>query len=173
MARLSSFFRLFTGARFKIVWTTYQIIGSVAWGVGVRLEPFKSFTAGLQLLYFVAVGGECFELGYNYYSKLLLMTLWPIAVIVAGVITLVAACCTPDEGKERIREHFASMFIAYIVMPSNSVFLLRIFLCDWFGDDLSYYYLKADYGVQCWIPQHYAMIAYAIVMIVVTRWGST
>ena len=100
------------------------------------------------------------------------MTLWPIAVIVAGVITCWSRlCCTPDEGKkERIREHFASMFIVlcYIVMPSNSVFLLRIFLCDsGFGDDLSMYYLKADYGVQCWIPQHYAMIAYAIVMIVV------
>ena len=39
-------------------------------GIGVQFpEPFKSFTAGLQLLYFVAVGGECFELGYNYYSS--------------------------------------------------------------------------------------------------------
>ena len=59
MARLSSFFRLFTGARFKIVRTTYQIIGSVAWGIGVQFpEPFGSFTAGLQLLYFVAVGAS-------------------------------------------------------------------------------------------------------------------
>ena len=75
------FFRLFSGARVKIVWTTYQIIGSVAWGVNVSWpEPFKSFTSGLQALYFVAVGGECFSPGYNYYIKLLLMTLWPIAL---------------------------------------------------------------------------------------------
>ena len=61
------FFRLFSGARVKIVWTTYQIIGSVAWGVNVSWpEPFKSFTSGLQALYFVAVGGECFSPSYNY-----------------------------------------------------------------------------------------------------------
>ena len=63
------------------MWTTYQIIGSVAWGVNVSWpEPFKSFTSGLQALYFVAVGGECFTTSYNYYFKLLLMTLWPIVV---------------------------------------------------------------------------------------------
>jgi hypothetical protein len=114
MARLSSFFRLFTGARFKIVWTTYQIIGSVGWGVGVQFpEPFKSFTAGLQLLYFVAVGGECFELGYNYYSKLLLMTLWPLAVVVLGLIACAfrLSCTTAAEKRDKVKEHFASMFI--------------------------------------------------------------
>jgi len=78
---LHRFFRLFSGARVKILWTTYQIIGSVAWGVNVSWpEPFKSFTSGLQALYFVAVGGECFTTSYNYYFKLLLMTLWPIVV---------------------------------------------------------------------------------------------
>ena len=64
---LRRFFRLFSGARVKIVWTTYQIIGSVAWGVNVSWpEPFKSFTSGLQALYFVAVGAECFSPSYNY-----------------------------------------------------------------------------------------------------------
>jgi hypothetical protein len=64
---LRQFSRVFSGARVKIVWTTYQIIGSVAWGVNVSWpEPFKSFTSGLQALYFVAVGGECFSPSYNY-----------------------------------------------------------------------------------------------------------
>ena len=75
MTRLYKVFRYFTGARVKLLISTYQIIGSVAWGVNVSWpEPFKSFTSVLQSLYFVAVGGECFEKGYNYYAKLVFMT---------------------------------------------------------------------------------------------------
>ena len=40
-------------------------------------SPFVAFHA-LQSLYFVAVGGECFEKGYNYYAKLVFMTTWPL-----------------------------------------------------------------------------------------------
>ena len=53
-------------------------------------------------------------------------------------------------------------------MPTNSVYLFRIFECDTgFGIDGSLEVLRADYLSQCWGTEHYAMIAYALVMIFV------
>ena len=53
-------------------------------------------------------------------------------------------------------------------MPTNSVYLFRIFECDTgFGIDGSVEVLRADYLAQCWGTEHYAMIAYALVMIFV------
>jgi hypothetical protein len=171
------FFRLFSGARVKIVWTTYQIIGSVAWGVNVSWpEPFKSFTSGLQALYFVAVGGECFSPGYNYYIKLLLMTLWPIVVALlifatmAARVTLSGAKADAAKRKQLIKRGHWGAFIVlcYLIMPTNSVYLFRIFECDTgFGVDGSVEVLRADYTLQCWGTEHYAMITYALVMICV------
>ena len=68
------------------------------------------------------------------------MTLWPLAVVVLGLIACAfrLSCTTAAEKRDKVKEHFASMFIVlcYIVMPSNSVYLLRIFMCDsGFGDD--------------------------------------
>ena len=174
------FFRLFSGARLKIVWTTYQIIGSVAWGVNVSWpEPFKSFTSGLQALYFVAVGGECFSPSYNYYFKLLLMTLWPIVVsllIFAAMATRIALVGRGDakgntaECKQLIkRSHWGAFIVlCYLVMPTNSVYLFRIFECDTgFGADGSVQVLRADYLLQCWVAEHHGMIAYSMIMICV------
>ena len=53
-------------------------------------------------------------------------------------------------------------------MPSNSVYLFRIFQCDdGFGPDSDQYFLTADYSLQCYVPLHSAMVVYSIVMILV------
>ena len=58
-------------------------------------------------------------------------------------------------------------------MPTNSVYLFRIFECDTgFGIDGSVEVLRADYLSQCWGTEHYAMIAYALVMIFVYPIGT-
>ena len=180
MTRLYKVFRYFTGARVKLLISTYQIIGSVAWGVNVSWpEPFKSFTSALQSLYFVAVGGECFEKGYNYYAKLVFMTTWPLAATVLIFLWMFIRLAMVKEKynskklgdrREAIKRECLWTFIvlAYCVMPSNSVYLFRIFQCDdGFGPDGDQYFLTADYSLQCYVPLHSAMVVYSIVMILV------
>ena len=107
------------------------------------------------------------------------MTLWPIVVsllIFAAMATRVALVGCGDakgnaaERKQLIkRSHWGAFIVlCYLVMPTNSVYLFRIFECDTgFGVDGSLEVLRADYLLQCWGTEHYGMIAYSLVMIFV------
>ena len=107
------------------------------------------------------------------------MTLWPIVVallIFADMATRVALVGVGDakgntaERKQLIkRSHWGAFIVlCYLVMPTNSVYLFRIFECDTgFGVDGSIEVLRADYLLQCWGMEHYGMIAYSLVMIFV------
>ena len=85
------------------------------------------------------------------------MTLWPIVVallIFADMATRLALVGVGDakgntaERKQLIKRGHWGAFIVlcYLVMPTNSVYLFRIFECDTgFGADGSIEVLRADY----------------------------
>ena len=107
------------------------------------------------------------------------MTTWPLAATALIFLWMFIRLAMTTERynskklgdrREAIKRECLWTFIvlAYCVMPSNSVYLFRIFQCDdGFGPDSDQYFLTADYSLQCYVPLHAAMSVYSIVMILV------
>ena len=181
--------RMITMSRLKIVLSTYQIIASVMWGVPdvTWPEPFNSFGTMLELLNFLVIGTACINEGYNFYVQIFLVTLTPI--ILSSIILLTARVRMwllrgrpkDDEAKcdQIMRQHWWTfILLSYVVMPSTSVSIIRVFLChEGFGEAQNEAYLRADYALHCYTvgddgsrhftTEHSAMRVYAWLMILI------
>lgn len=164
---------VFNPGRFKIVFAALQILGSVSRATGIAWpEPFATL-AGLyevaELNMFDTLPVSCF-LGVNFYTNLMVSTLWPLCLL---CIILILCNVGPDG---LIHEHSTNchckplcdkfvnrvknkafmrrstgekiiIFVAYCVFPSVSLTLGKVFACTSFPDGSSW--LSTDLTIPC------------------------
>ena len=135
----------FDGAKLKIVYTTAQIVGTISWATNAdRPEPFATLASWMatvsspfEALPFGCAVGD----GYNYYSLLLSSTIVPLALFISlspglfreippacvCVCFFTGALCTNDHQKRQMG--YAAVLLAFLVLPSTSLILFRLFDC--------------------------------------------
>ena len=162
----TSFWKVVTNpARFKIVWATAQIIGTLNWATGVVWpEPFATMSSIFsiaQLNFAEVIPAECITV-FSFYQQVFCATLVPLGASV-GIQTL--SCLLPDKILTRGTATYCSLLIAFCVLPSTSLVLFRMFDCVEFQDNS--HWLAADLESSCDGETYRAMMAYSIVFLFV------
>ena len=173
----------FDSGRAKIVWATMQIVGSIEWATGVEWpQPFRTLArwfAVTRLTIADVLPTSCAVHEYDYYDHVLVSTLVPLALCflawsrkwVAAVAR--ARCrCSSLSGSSLLAFDAAAMdatrftlVLAYLVLPTTSMTLFRVFLCTEFADGTAW--LDADYSLRCDSREHESMKVFCGIMIAV------
>ena len=106
----------------------------------------------------------------NFYARLVLVTIAPLAVLGALAITYRIAMLrnghsTLAKRMARNKHLAVGLFLLFMVYSSVSYTIFQTFVCDPLDSGITY--LRADYDLVCWTRTHYACMTYAGLMIVV------
>jgi hypothetical protein len=154
---------MFDSGRFKVVISTVQIVGAISASTDVVWpEPFKSVSqlfAMLMISPFDVLPVECTTgASIDYYHPLYSATLLPLGLLLLLMMMSLPQCmsivyelihCTRGRrwslpaGK---RTQY-SLLVLYIFLPSTSLTLFRLFVCERFADGTQW--LSADLSIQC------------------------
>merc|ERR1719181_1087235 len=155
---------LYDTGRFKVVWSTYQIISMIndnldmewpgAFGSFERLLGFSqlSLTTGIMPV-------ACFSTNFNYYHNLTLTLAWPLVALMVNWVVM-APKGGVTSGTQYERFETIKLLLLYIVLPTASLAIFKLFVCtEELADGTSF--LKADLSIQCYTPQYkgYATLA--------------
>jgi hypothetical protein len=163
--RIHDFF--FDIGRFKVIFSTLQIIGSIARSVDVQWpEPFFTlanlFTFVLEI--FSALPMTCSFPHFHFYNQLAMLTLLPLCLVaslwlvrLSGYLgDLPIKMCTSTALR-------FTLYVLYYFLPTASFALFRVFICHDFVDGRSF--LEADYSLQCHTSVWAGWSSYAIFML--------
>ena len=106
----------------------------------------------------------------NFYTRLVLVTIAPMAVLGALAITYLVVMIRNGHSIHAMRvarnKHLSvGLFILFVVYSSVSYTIFQIFVCDSLDSGVTY--LRADYDLVCWTRTHVAYMTYAGIMIFV------
>ena len=106
----------------------------------------------------------------NFYARLVLATIAPIAVLGALAITYLVAMARNNHsiyamGAARNKHLSVGLFLLFLVYSSVSYTIFQTFVCDSLDSGVSY--LRADYDLVCWTRTHVAYMTYAGIMVLV------
>ncbi|CAN0279849.1 unnamed protein product [Ascophyllum nodosum] len=155
----------------KIVVVSWQIITQFSGVVNVQYPPaYKKFLAALSVVNL--------NLGYilslscvvetNFYDRLILVTIAPVAVLGALAITCRVAMLrngNSDKAIARNKHLSVGLFLLFMVYSSVSYTIFQTFVCDLLDSGVTY--LRADYDLVCWTRTHIGFMTYAGLMVLV------
>ena len=106
----------------------------------------------------------------NFYARLVLATMAPMAVLGALAITYLVAMVRNGHSIHAMRvarnKHTSvGLFLLFVVYSSVSYTIFQTFVCDPLDSGVTY--LRADYDLVCWTPIHVAYMTYAGIMALV------
>ena len=106
----------------------------------------------------------------NFYARLVLATIAPVAVLSALAITYLVAMVRNGHSIHAMRvarnKHISvGLFLLFVVHSSVSHTLFQTFVCDPLDSGVTY--LRADYDLVCWTTTHVIFMTYAGIMIIV------
>ena len=106
----------------------------------------------------------------NFYGRLTLMTIAPVAVFGVLVLTYRNAMLRNGHSihaKRMVKNKHLSvgLFILFVVYSSVSYTIFETFACDSLESGVTY--LRADYHLECWTRTHVAFMTYAWLMMLV------
>ena len=106
----------------------------------------------------------------NFYVRLVLVTIAPMAVLGALVITYRVAMVRNGHSIHAMRvarnKHISvGVFLLFVVYSSVSYTIFQTFVCDPLDSGVTY--LRADYDVVCWTRTHINFMRYAGIMVLV------
>ena len=106
----------------------------------------------------------------NFYIRLVLATIAPMAVLVALAITYRIAMVRNGHSIHAMRvarnKHISvGLFLLFVVYSSVSHTIFQTFVCD--PLDFGVTYLRADYDLVCWNETHFKFMKYAGIMVLV------
>ena len=106
----------------------------------------------------------------NFYARLVLVTIAPIAVLGALAITYRVAMVRNSHSIHAKRvarnKHISvGLFLLFVVYSSVSYTIFQTFVCDPLDSGVTY--LRADYDLVCWTRTHVMFMAYAGIMVLV------
>ena len=140
--------------------------------VSVQYSPaYKKFLAALSVVNL--------NLGYilslscvvetNFYDRLILVTIAPVAVLGALAITCRVAMLRNghlDKAIARNKRLSVGFFLLFFVVYSSvSYTIFQTFVCDPLDSGVTY--LRADYALLCWTRTHIRFMTYAGIMVLV------
>jgi len=153
---------IFDVGRAKVVLSTVQIVGSINSSTDVVWpEPFASLSRVYEISMvspFNVLPMGC-AMSFTYYDELLFASLLPLGLVAA----LFMCCCCRPAWAIRCKE--MALFVMFVFLPSTSLTLFKLFLCQRFADGRSF--LSADLSLQCYTPTWTAYAVYASLMILV------
>lgn len=123
----------------------------------------------LDFGFVVSIG--CLWPGIDFHDRLIVSTLWPLAVLGFLTVTYTVALRRKSASCETVREKIRNkhlsvvLLLLFLVYSSVSSNVFRMFACDSVDDGNSY--LRADYRIMCTDAKHKALQVYAAVMIAV------
>ena len=147
----------------KILFVSYQVI-AVLPSIAPEMGLPKNFSESMKAVSFVKL--EFFQMislgclsSVNYHSKLLVLTLLPMAICVAMLLLGLMF-------KQKRGLFFTLMLVAtYAVLPSVSTAIFGAFPCD--EMDTKESYLIADYSIDCGTAAYTTYAVYSGLFIVV------
>lgn len=160
---------LFNPGICKIALIFAQIVGSVSWSTSVEWpQPFRAFASLLNVAMldvFTVLPISCAAPAYSFYDTVISSALVPMAVI---AILLVGVTVHADWNElnpkiRRSRCEYIVIMVAYVVLPSVSLTMFRLFLCEPFEDGKSF--LIADLELQCYTSKWASVAVFAGFMI--------
>ena len=106
----------------------------------------------------------------NFYARLVLVTIAPMAVLGALGITYRVAMVRNGHSIHAMRvarnKHISvGLFLLFVVYSSVSYTIFQTFVCDPLNSGVTY--LRADYDLVCWTTTHIAYMTYAGIMALV------
>ena len=106
----------------------------------------------------------------NFYARLILATIVPMAVLGALAITYRVAMVRNGHSIHAMRvarnKHLSvGLFLLFVVYSSVSYTIFQTFVCDPLDSGITY--LRADYDLVCWTTTHVAYMTYAGIMVLV------
>ena len=160
--------------KFKILTSFYQISSQFESVLNIRFpKAFEEFgrmvssIANLDALHVAKVG--CI-VHTDFYTKLLVSTLGPIAVsLVIFLFSLLFYLSTRSkDSRDAIVDAAMSLFLSltYMVFASVSTTVFDTFNCERYGDDETFY-MASDQSISCDDPTHKKYQGFAYVMIAV------
>jgi hypothetical protein len=139
-----------------------QIISSIQWSTrAVWVDPFKSFSdiMSLSQLDFANVLPIGCIFGYDLYQQVLTSTLVPVGLFAVlrysplyGSKWLSAGRCI-----------YLIQLIAFLVLPSTSLVLFKLFDCTEFPDGKAF--VTSDLSVECYTPTYTGYVVYSSFML--------
>ncbi|CAM9863984.1 unnamed protein product [Ascophyllum nodosum] len=158
----------------KIVLVAWQIITQFSGVVHVQYPPaYQKFMAALNIvnlnLGFILSLSCVMET--NFYARLVLATIAPMAVLGALAITCRVAMVRNSHSIHAMRvarnKHISvGLFLLFMVYSSVSYTIFQTFVCDDLLDS-EVSYLRADYDLVCWSGTHGEYMTYAGIMVFV------
>ena len=141
--------------------------------VNVQYPPaYENFLAALDVvnLNLVSILSLSCVMETNFYYRLILVTIAPVAVFGVLVLTYRVAMLRNGHSvhaKRMVKNKHLSvgLFILFIVYSSVSYTIFQTFACD--SLEFGVTYLRADYGLECWTKTHVAFMTYAGLMMLV------
>ncbi|GMH77019.1 hypothetical protein TL16_g07263 [Triparma laevis f. inornata] len=159
---------------FKIFSSFYQVTSQFEDTLNVRFpENFENFMRkmkGFVTLDFIKVAKVGCLVEVDFYKKLLVMTLGPIALSVALLLAtaILSRLVKTKEIRANVIENASAIFlsITYIVFAGVSTTILDTYNCKTYGDELTEY-MVSDQSLACDTPAHETYLTYASAMIFV------
>jgi len=187
--RTRFFAELWDVAKFKVVFSAYQIIASTSWSLKVKFpEPYETIQGALSRVMEFSLA-KILPIGclvvYDHHTHTIMVTLIPLGIVACLLLMHIhsmkskramvhATGYDPDKkggGKAKVAvlqgEPFlnAALLVLYVVLPTTSTVLFRTFDCVEFDDKTKW--LHADLKIDCDSAKHQGMVAYAWLFILV------
>jgi hypothetical protein len=158
------------GAKGKIMLSFMQVLNQIKLVYTIPFPAvFSSFLGSLgfaNLDFLTMVGMGCVA-PFNFYGKLLAMTLVPL--VLSTGLGIKYKLSKSDEQRNKCVAWFLKL--TYLVFPGVSTVVFQAFPCYTFDDGSSY--LKADLSIDCNAPEYSGMVTYAVLMTIMYPIGVT
>jgi len=115
----------FDRAKFKIAWSTYQIIGSVSVTLNVEWPPvFQDFLQELSIFSFDFMSPDCIDDSQSFYRTVIIWTIAPIIVsFMIGLSFVVQSTFFADYNQKSTADLLCThltyvLVLSYLVLPA-------------------------------------------------------
>ena len=163
--KLASLVRYWDVNKFKIMWSTFQLVNSVEWSLELRFpEPFNTFTTATSMMTEATLSQilplSCAIDGYDHYTHLLVVTLVPLGLI--GGFAAGATVYSRRDQPEKSHDLFsAALLVSFMILPTTSTAIFQTFHCDNTLDD-GKSFLVVDVSIGCNTQRHDFFQVYAV-----------
>jgi hypothetical protein len=162
-----------TGPKFKIVISFMQVVNQIKSVYSIpfpdNLAKFFNSLNFINLDVLTLAGLGCVST-FNFYNKLLVMTLTPLAL--TGVLR--CAFNSTDDAKKKGKYVGWFLKMSFFVFPGVSTVVLQTFPCYSFDDERGQtHFLKADLSIDCSDPNRSGYVVWGVLMTLVYPVGIT
>ena len=163
---------------FRVVWSTYQIVQSIAWNLNIKFpSPFSDFLSALSVFSFDFLSIECVSDRANQFVSVLLWSGVPIVLAFFNMVIYAVrrtrtvaiydgSAQNFDLWKENINQQHMYLFLmlTYLVLPPVSRKQFQMLGCVEVANGI---YLRVDTSIDCDAPDYQSFLLLDVVLILI------